>query len=89
MNVRSLPRRPRGLDTATIARYGALVLVAELITLRVASRTAVHIPGLDSFAVGFEVLSETGRLAFYAAVVLVAMLMMSLTVDARKRPITS
>jgi hypothetical protein len=82
VNVRSLPRRPRGLDTATIARYGALVLVAELVTLRVASRTAVHIPGLDSVAVGFEVLSEIGRLAFYAAVVLVAMLMMSLTVDA-------
>ena len=61
------------------AQWLATVLVAaslvELMILRVGTRTAIHIPGLEEIAGPYRVFAATGRLAFFAAVVLLAVLL--------------
>jgi hypothetical protein len=49
-------------------------VVIELITLRVFTRTAIHIPGLERVEIGYRLVSELGRIAFNAAIVLVVAL---------------
>jgi hypothetical protein len=53
-----------------LARATMLAALAELVLLRTATRTAIHIPGIDRVAIGFRAVAEAGRLGYYLAVVL-------------------
>jgi hypothetical protein len=64
-----------------IAVLTVLALLVELVVLRVLTRTAIHIPGLDRFEIGYRVVSEIGRLAFGAGVVLVFALVIVAAID--------
>jgi hypothetical protein len=55
-----------------LARAAMLAALAELVLLRTATRTAIHVPGIDRIAIGFRVVAEAGRLGYYLAVVLLA-----------------
>ncbi|MCP3991621.1 MAG: hypothetical protein GY724_21285 [Actinomycetia bacterium] len=49
--------------------------MTELAILRIGTRTAIHVPGIEQVAGPYRVLSATGRLAFYIAVVLLGVLL--------------
>ncbi len=72
----SIERTSRSIEPyiQPIALLGALVVVIELVTLRVLSRTAIHIPGLERVEFGYQFFSELGRIAFNAGIVLVVAL---------------
>jgi hypothetical protein len=64
------------MSTTTKSNWSALLpglLVAaalmELLLLRTATRTLIHIPGLDRFETPIRVIAELGRFAFYLAIV--------------------
>ncbi|MFP3915410.1 MAG: hypothetical protein ACLFWM_11090 [Actinomycetota bacterium] len=59
---------------ARLAWWTAVAALGELVFLRIATRTFVHIPGMDVLSGPLAALAETGRLAFYLAVVLLAAL---------------
>lgn len=65
-----------------VALAGALALLVELGALRVLTRTAIHIPGLERIELGYWLVSEIGRFAFAAGIVLVAALIVVVLVDA-------
>jgi hypothetical protein len=48
----------------------ALAVVAELVLLRLGTRTLIHIPGLVRFEDPIHIVAEVGRFAYYVAVVL-------------------
>jgi hypothetical protein len=50
-----------------------LAALVELVLLRVATRTAIHIPGIDRVAVVYAIVADAGRLAYYLAAVLLAL----------------
>lgn len=64
-----------------VAVAGALVLLVELSALRVLTRTAIHIPGLERIELGYRLVAETGRIAFAAGIVLVAALIAVVLID--------
>lgn len=73
--------RVRGL--AWLLTIAALV---ELVVLRTATRTLIHIPGTERFDTPISVLAEVGRLAYYVAVVsLVALLVIHAVSGFRSR----
>ncbi len=53
-------------------------VLAELLLLRIATRTLIHIPGLGRFETPIGVLAEAGRLAYYAAVVFLVAVLVSM-----------
>ena len=57
---------------------GLLVAAAlmELLLLRTATRTLIHIPGLDRFETPIRVIAEVGRYAFYLAIVSLVVVLM-------------
>ena len=61
------------------ARWLASVLVGasvlELTILRVGTRTAIHIPGLEEVAGPYRLVAAAGRLAFFVAIVVLAVLL--------------
>lgn len=67
----------RGLPQALVA-----AAAVELLLLRLFTRTAIHIPGIDQFAGPYTVLAETGRLAYYAATALLVMVLASVALRA-------
>jgi hypothetical protein len=70
------------LYTRPIALIGALLLLVELVALRVLTRTAIHIPGLARVEIGYRLVSEIGRVAFSAGVVLVVALIVAVAAKA-------
>ncbi len=64
-----------------VALAGALVLLIELSALRVLTRTAIHIPGLERIELGYRLVAETGRIAFAAGIVLVTALIAAVLID--------
>lgn len=60
-----------------LAWWAALAALTELVLLRIATRTFVHIPGLDVVAGPLSVVAEAGRLAFYLTVVLLTALLVA------------
>lgn len=64
-----------GLREVELARWlggpTLAAVVVELTLLRLATRTAIHIPGIQELAGPYQVVSSVGRFAFYAAAVLV------------------
>ncbi len=55
-----------------------VLVLAELFLLRIATRTLIHIPGLGRFETPIRVLAEAGRLAYYAAVVFLVAVLVSM-----------
>lgn len=53
-------------------------VVAELFLLRIGTRTLIHIPGLGRFETPIRVLAEAGRFAYYAAVVFLIAVLVSM-----------
>lgn len=53
-------------------------VLAELFLLRIGTRTLIHIPGLGRFETPIRVLAEAGRLAYYAAVVFLVAVLVSM-----------
>ncbi len=74
--------RSHDFDTVAIATIAVVALLTELIILRFVTRTAIHIPGLGTFETEFRLLSELGRIAFNAAVILVFALLVAMIIDA-------
>lgn len=74
--------RSHDFDSVAIATIAVVALLTELIILRLVTRTAIHIPGLGTFEAEFRLLSELGRIAFNAAVILVFALLIAMTIDA-------
>jgi hypothetical protein len=69
---RGEPTSFRGLSPERVRLFGWLLLatvVVELVALRTATRTLVHIPGTERFQVPIQAVAEGGRLAFYLATV--------------------
>lgn len=88
MTHAALPPRQAGLSPpAPLSRSARLggwlvwAVVAELLLLRMGTRTAVHIPGLSAIAGPITVVSTAARIAFSAAVVLAMVLLFSECVD--------
>lgn len=69
----------------TVARWTAGTAMIELVVLRVATRTLIHIPGLGRFEAVVRVVSEIGRFAYYLTVVLLLGLLPLLTWGAFRR----
>ncbi|MDZ7678247.1 MAG: hypothetical protein U5K29_06825 [Acidimicrobiales bacterium] len=69
-------RSSAGLREVELARWLAgpalIAALVELALLRLATRTAIHIPGIQELAGPYQVVSSVGRFAFYAGAVLVA-----------------
>ncbi|MCH7585827.1 MAG: hypothetical protein IH941_11845 [Acidobacteria bacterium] len=61
-------------------------VLAELFLLRIATRTLIHIPGLGRFETPIRVLAEAGRLAYYAAVVFLVAVLVSMAYVRFKSP---
>lgn len=64
------------LPAATVLAAGI-----ELLVLRVLTRTAIHIPGLTDLRFVYVPISETGRYAYYVAVVLVILTLVLMAAD--------
>ncbi len=62
-----------------LAWWTAWAAMAELVVLRLTTRTLIHIPGLAAFEKPFRVIGEIGRLAYYVTLVLVVGLLILLT----------
>ena len=64
--------RPHGpsIDTWLI-QVVVIAAAFELIVLRVATRTAIHIPGISRIETPYRTTAEIGRLAYYVSVVLI------------------
>jgi hypothetical protein len=74
------PTRSAGLVAPAVSvQWLASVLVGasllELIILRIGTRTAIHIPGLEEFAGPYRLFAATGRLAYFTAAVLLCVLL--------------
>ncbi len=54
-----------------LIRLAVAVAALELIILRLATRTAIHIPGISRIESPYRTTAEIGRLAYYVSVVLV------------------
>ncbi|MFP4512141.1 MAG: hypothetical protein ACLFRV_04235 [Acidimicrobiales bacterium] len=69
-------RSVAGLREVELARWLAgptlAAALVELALLRLATRTAIHIPGIQELAGPYQVVSSVGRFAFHAGAVLVA-----------------
>ncbi len=72
------PAVPWGEIRSALIVASAVVAVVELVLLRVATRTFVHIPGVALDAGPLSVVADAGRLAYYASVVLVVALLATL-----------
>ncbi len=70
-------RRLDGGDGIGIAGWTAFAALAELLLLRILTRTLIHIPGLQQFEVPIRVVSEIGRICYYLTVVLLLVLLVS------------
>ena len=70
----ALPRTPNAVMGHSLLRPLAAGLAAaaltELLILRTFTRTAVHIPAIESMAGPYEVISDAGRFAYFVTVVL-------------------
>ncbi len=70
-------------------RWLASVLVAtsliELAILRIGTRTAIHVPGLERVAGPYRLLAATGRLAYFVASVMLVMLLGYVTLELHRR----
>ena len=64
MRPMSRPHLPQGLLLVLVAS-----VLAELFLLRTATRTLIHIPGIGDVEAPIRVVAETGRFAYYLAVV--------------------
>ncbi len=64
-----------------ITYLATAALLVELVALRILTRTAIHIPGLERVSVVYRVVSEAGRLAFGASVVLVFALFVTVAIN--------
>jgi hypothetical protein len=76
--------RPFGL-ALWLAWVAALAGLAELLLLRITTRTAIHIPGIDRVAVVYRAVADTGRLAYYLAVVLLAAALVAAAAELSRR----
>ena len=78
--------RPLGADMLRwLPSVVALAAVLEMVVLRVFTRTAIHIPGFSRLRSVYVTISETGRVAFYvAAVLLIATLVLLVSYLARR-----
>ena len=74
------PVLPR-VSTRWLASVLVVASFVELAILRVGTRTAIHIPGLERVAGPYRVVAEAGRLAFFVAVVLLGILVPYLARD--------
>lgn len=80
--ARDRPEETLSLGEAWRLGFGALgaAALAELLVLRLGSRTVIHIPGLDSLAGPLTAVSTIGRYLYYVAAVL---LVISLAIGVR------
>ena len=70
-----------GVSSRTVehlAWWTAWAALAELVVLRMVTRTLIHIPGLADFEAPIVAVSEVGRLAYYVTVVLLICLLVLL-----------
>ena len=67
-----------------LALWAAVAASAELMLLRIATRTFIHIPGMDVVSGPLAVIAEAGRLAFHLTIVLVVALLFSTLVEIRR-----
>lgn len=86
----SLVPSRRGNDDAGLSTsYLAAMLIGasafELVILRIGTRTAIHIPGIESVQGPYRLVAGAGRLAFAMAVVLLAVLLARLVRDFHRR----
>lgn len=81
-----ITHRPLGADMLRwLPTLAALAAVVEMLVLRVFTRTAIHIPGFSTLRPVYVTISETGRVAFYVAAVLLIALLMLLVADLARR----
>lgn len=70
-----------GVSTSWLASILVGASLLELTILRIGTRTAIHIPGLERVAGPYRVFASAGRLAFFVAVVLLVVLLPYLAHD--------
>ncbi len=82
--VASVPARPdRAISVNWLASALIVSSAIELTILRVGTRTVIHIPGIEAVEGPYRLVAAVGRLAFFSAVVLVAMLLVSIMIERR------
>ena len=76
--------RASAIGQALTPQWLATVLVmaslTELVVLRIGTRTAIHVPGIEEMAGPYRLISGAGRLAFHTAVAVLGVLLLSLSV---------
>lgn len=75
----------RGHRVSTLWLASVLVAAStvELVILRIGTRTAIHVPGIEQVRGPYRVIAAGGRLAFFVAVVASGVLLVRLTRDLR------
>lgn len=75
-------RQPLRIDLQRIVLWAGAGLVAtaiaEFLLLRLFTRTAIHIPGIQELTTAYTLLAEIGRLGYFAATILLAALLFTL-----------
>lgn len=69
------PDRLRGLPVDRVILWTGLLATFELLVLRLLTRTFIHIPGLEDLERPLSAVFEVGRLAFYATVMAVVIML--------------
>ncbi len=73
-----MPKTDNVFAAPPLVVWLTVFVVAELLLLRIGTRTLIHIPGLGRFETPIRVLAEAGRLAYYAAAVLLMGVLVSM-----------
>jgi hypothetical protein len=68
-----------------LASMAAVAGLTELLLLRIATRTAIHIPGIDRLAIVYRIVADGGRLAYYLAVVMLAFGLVAAAIELYRR----
>ena len=66
------------VDPQRVVLWAGAALVttaaAEFLLLRLFTRTAIHVPGIQELTTAYTLLTETGRLGYFAATILIRLL---------------
>jgi hypothetical protein len=76
-------RPDRAISVNWLASALIVASAIELTILRIGTRTVIHIPGIEAVEGPYRLVAAVGRLAFFSAVVLVVMLLVSIMIERR------
>ncbi|MEX1126176.1 MAG: hypothetical protein WD895_07980 [Acidimicrobiia bacterium] len=80
-----MTKNPEPVRLTSFVGTLAFLVIAELVLLRIGTRTLIHIPGLERYETPIRWLAEVGRFAYFAAVVFLIAVLVALAVRRLRR----